>query len=118
MKKLSIDLLISHLQMIRLESLESCHLKPFVGSDAFGSDGITTAMDVYQSKDEKYTTVQLRSPVYKVILTTHSQHHGIAFAREWVDWILSRNFKAIVFLSGADSSRKPDGMLKLRYFTI
>ena len=59
-----LDLLIFNSDFKKIGTLESLYTLPIVGSDAFGGDKLSTALEVY--KKDNYILLQARSNIYKV----------------------------------------------------
>jgi proteasome assembly chaperone 2 len=94
-----LDLLIFNTGFKKIGILESMFTVPMAGSDAFGGDGLCSAIEVYQK--DNIILVQARSTIYK--------GRGIEFVNDLVAWIKSLDVAKVLIVSSADSGRKPDG---------
>jgi len=104
--QLSIDLLISSLNLPRVGFLESPFLLPMVGNDAFSVNlgKLSTNAEVYQDSQRKMTVLQQRSPIIRNKVTK--------YVKDLVQWIVKSNFKEIIVLGSIDSSRRIDSQME------
>ncbi|KAF9274710.1 Proteasome assembly chaperone 2 [Mortierella alpina] len=69
-----------------------------------GADGLSLAVEVFQTKDGKWTLVQQRSPT-----VPHRSHF---YADNLVQFIRDSEFDQVVLLASADGARKIDAQLR------
>jgi proteasome assembly chaperone 2 len=104
--QLTIDLLITSLNLNRVGYFDSPHLLPIIGSDPYGNNSnfLATNIEIYQSEDKTISIIQIRSPVIS--------KHGETMVKDLYEWIKSIKFKYVLLLSGADASRGNDKLLE------
>ncbi|KAI9136992.1 PAC2 family-domain-containing protein [Paraphysoderma sedebokerense] len=114
--QLSIDLIVSSLDLKKVGYVVTPYVLPIAGVNAFTGDikdGLSTAMEVFQTEDKSLTVVQQRTPIVK----------GFArqFTNDLMTWIRGCVFSQVIFLSGADATLRIDSQLEstptLRIFT-
>ncbi|KAK9727429.1 hypothetical protein K7432_001868 [Basidiobolus ranarum] len=108
--QLTLDLLISTLSLEKVGFLDDVCVHQIAGSNAFGQTGITVSLEVFQTKDQKWTLIQQRAPAFK------KKWHQ--FARNLVEFIKVAQFKQVILLSGFDSFGRTEIQLQgppLRY---
>ncbi|KAG9324139.1 hypothetical protein KVV02_003385 [Mortierella alpina] len=120
--QLTTDLFLSTLKLDRVGCIEDENVIPVVGpadrphqgpspsgavtvTSAEGTaDGLSLAVEVFQTKDGKWTLVQQRSPT-----VPHRSHF---YADNLVQFIRESEFDQVVLLASADGARKIDAQLR------
>ncbi|KAK3838089.1 MAG: proteasome assembly chaperone 2 [Linnemannia gamsii] len=74
------------------------------GAGAVSGGGLSLAVEVFQSKDGKWTLIQQRSPT-----VSHRSHH---YADNLVQFIQESEFDQVVLLASADGARRIDIQLQ------
>jgi proteasome assembly chaperone 2 len=108
--QLTMDLLISTLEFERVGFLDEENVVPVAGAREDGIDGVTVAVEVFQSKDRKWTAVQQRAPV------DSGKWHP--FADNLLAFIQGARFAQVVLLASSDASRRTDVQLEGQAFRI
>ncbi|CAG8537049.1 3617_t:CDS:2 [Cetraspora pellucida] len=98
--QLTVDLLITTLNLQRIGFLEDENVIPVIGFNEHLTRGITVAIEVYQSDNNKWTVIQQRAPVIK------KRWH--IFAENILAFIKQSQFSKVVLLSSADATRRTD----------
>ncbi|KAJ2635752.1 hypothetical protein GGF40_003411 [Coemansia sp. RSA 1286] len=104
--QLAVDLLINTLQLPRIGVIDSPLLTPISGSagyDHLDSETRSLPLEVYQSKDAKWTILQQRSPPLP-------KHHR-KFASELLEYIKSGGFSRVVVLASSDAALRTDALI-------
>ncbi|KAJ1822167.1 Proteasome assembly chaperone 2 [Coemansia sp. RSA 2599] len=104
--QLAVDLLINTLQTSRIGILDSPSLTPISGTagyDHLGSETRSLPLEVYQTKDAKWTILQQRSPPLP-------KHHR-KFASELLEYIKSGGFSRVVVLASSDAALRTDALI-------
>ncbi|KAG0262602.1 Proteasome assembly chaperone 2 [Actinomortierella ambigua] len=96
------DLLLSTLSLERVGCIEDENVVPVLGpSDREGSaSGLTLTIEVYQSKDGKWTLIQQRSPTV--------QHRSPQYTQNLLRFIQDSQFATVIVLASADGARRID----------
>ncbi|KAI8349869.1 PAC2 family-domain-containing protein [Mortierella sp. GBAus27b] len=113
--QLTTDLLLATLALDRIGCIEDENVVPVVGpadrpheSSSSASAGATPtlslAVEVFQSKDGKWTVIQQRSPTVR-----HRSHH---YVDNLVQFIKDAGFGLVVVLASADGARRIDIQLR------
>ncbi|KAF9987731.1 Proteasome assembly chaperone 2 [Mortierella antarctica] len=120
--QLTTDLFLSTLKLDRIGCIEDENVIPVVGpadrphqgsspsgavtvtSAEGAADGLSLAVEVFQTKDGKWTLVQQRSPT-----VPHRSHF---YADNLVQFIRESEFDQVVLLASADGARKIDAQLR------
>jgi len=114
--QLSVDILISTLDMVKVGHFHDDSFLPVLGNDPFSDSStgstcsIMTASQVFESSKYKIATVQQRSPLVK------GKHKH--FVDNLVEWIKVAGFKCVVILTSSHSHERIDSQLagsQLRY---
>ncbi|KAF0477756.1 PAC2 family-domain-containing protein [Gigaspora margarita] len=98
--QLAVDLLITTLNLQRIGFLEDENVIPVAGVNEHLTRGITVAIEVYQSDDNKWTVIQQRATVIK------KKWHN--FAENLLAFIKQSQFSKVILLSSADATRRVD----------
>lgn len=109
--QLSVDLLISNLNLQKIGQIFSAAFVPIVGANAYHecSDELITAIDVYAGSEKRVVVVQIRSP-YVGELTE--------FFTELARFVAERKIAKVIILASSYDYEKRDIQpqhLKLRY---
>ncbi|KAG0263931.1 Proteasome assembly chaperone 2 [Mortierella polycephala] len=114
--QLATDLLLSTLQLDRVGAIEDENVIPVLGpadcphdatvpvATAAAPGGLSLAVEVFQSKDGKWTLIQQRSPTVR-----HRSHH---YADNLIKFIQDAEFQQVVLLASADGARRIDVQLR------
>jgi len=104
--QLTIDLLITSLNVNRVGYFDSPYLLPIIGSDPYGNNTnfLATNIEIYQNDDKSISIIQIRSPVIS--------KKGNEMVKDLFECIKSINFKCVLLLSGADASRGNDKLIE------
>lgn len=104
--QLTIDLLITSLNVNRVGYFDSPYLLPIIGSDPYGNNNnfLATNIEIYQNEDKSISIIQIRSPVIS--------KKGNEMVKDLFEWIKSISFKCVLLLSGADASRGNDKLIE------
>ncbi|RIB21338.1 PAC2 family-domain-containing protein [Gigaspora rosea] len=98
--QLAVDLLITTLNLQRIGFLEDENVIPVAGVNEHLTRGITVAIEVYQSDDNKWTVIQQRATVIK------KKWHN--FTENLLAFIKQSQFSKVILLSSADATRRVD----------
>ncbi|RHZ79675.1 hypothetical protein Glove_142g46 [Diversispora epigaea] len=99
--QLAVDLLITTLNLQRIGFLEDENVLPISGASA--GNGITVAIEVYQSSDGRWTIIQQRAPTIK--------KKRNVFVENLLAFIKESNFSKVILLSSADATYRIDDQL-------
>ncbi|ORX53913.1 hypothetical protein BCR36DRAFT_368929 [Piromyces finnis] len=104
--QLTIDLLITSLNLKRVGYFDSPYLLPIIGNDPYGNNSnfLATNIEIYQNEDNSISVIQIRSPVIT--------KKGNEMIKDLFEWIKTINFRYVVLLSGADASRGNDKLIE------
>ncbi|KAG0040863.1 Proteasome assembly chaperone 2 [Podila clonocystis] len=118
--QLATDLLLAALKLDRVGCIEDENVVPVLGpadrpleptststsssSPLSQSSGLSLAVEVFQSKDGKWTLIQQRSPT-----VAHRSGH---YVENLVQFIKDSQFDQVVLLASADGARRTDNQLR------
>ncbi|KAF9933254.1 Proteasome assembly chaperone 2 [Linnemannia zychae] len=112
--QLTTDLLLSTLQLDRVGCIEDENVVPVLGpadrphnstsTTNNSASGLSMAVEVFQSKDGKWTIIQQRSPT-----VAHRSHQ---YADNLTQFIVESEFDQVVLLASADGARRIDIQLR------
>ncbi|KAG0000742.1 Proteasome assembly chaperone 2 [Entomortierella chlamydospora] len=116
--QLATDLLLTTLKLDRVGCIEDENVIPVLGpadrphdataspqsSSSLSTGGLSLAVEVFQSKDGKWTIIQQRSPTVR-----HRSHH---YADNLLQFIRESEFDQVVLLASADGARRIDTQLR------
>ncbi|KAG0341373.1 Proteasome assembly chaperone 2 [Podila horticola] len=118
--QLATDLLLAALKLDRVGCIEDENVVPVLGpadrplettststsasSTPAQSSGLSLAVEVFQSKDGKWTLIQQRSPT-----VAHRSGH---YVENLVQFIKDSQFDQVVLLASADGARRTDNQLR------
>ncbi|KAF9433108.1 Proteasome assembly chaperone 2 [Entomortierella beljakovae] len=110
--QLATDLLLTTLQLDRVGCIEDENVisvlgpadRPHDAASHSSSEGLSLAVEVFQSKDGKWTIVQQRSPSVR-----HRSHY---YADNLLKFIKESEFRQVVILTSADGARRIDIQLR------
>ncbi|PVU99656.1 hypothetical protein BB559_000518 [Furculomyces boomerangus] len=113
--QLSVDLIISTAQLLRIGALESEFVCSLYGKGAYShcKQYPSLALEVYQTQDGKYTFVQSRTPPLKGMKKL--------FAKQIIDFYQKNKFKDLVLLASGNAALCDDLVLdgpKAKVFRI
>lgn len=93
--QLSVDLLISTLQMEKVATVYHPSIVPIIGPKAFQHDtsNITTSCELYVAADKKIAAFQLRSPLVAATMNE--------FFNELMDFLKSQKITKLILLSSS-----------------
>ncbi|KAI9289382.1 PAC2 family-domain-containing protein [Umbelopsis sp. AD052] len=99
--QLTVDLFVSSLKLERVGFLEDHSVMPVAGVFEVNPDmGITVALEVYQTKDRRFTFVQQRTPIFK--------GKRQVFLSNLEAFIVASGFAKILIITSTDASRRVD----------
>ncbi len=94
-------MLIQNSSAHKIGFLESEHVTPLCGNDAFKlGGGLVLNVEVFQVHGTNITIIQQRTRCLK--------GHELSYATELLMWMKSSGFESILLLSGADAKDKVD----------
>ncbi|KAJ1941134.1 hypothetical protein GGF37_003685 [Kickxella alabastrina] len=104
--QLAVDLLINTLRMQRIGVFDSASLTPVsgpAGYDHLSPEIRSHPLEVYQTSNGEWTTLQQRSPPLP-------KHHRL-FAREIMEYIKDGGFARVVVLASSDAALRTDALI-------
>ncbi|EZA54950.1 hypothetical protein DMN91_009442 [Ooceraea biroi] len=109
--QLSVDLLISNLNLQKIGQIFSTAFVPIVGANAYNehSNELVTAIDIYAGTEKRIVVVQIRSPYVR----------GLAeFFKELAQFVAEKKIAKVIILASSYDHEKKEVQpqhLKLRY---
>ncbi|KAL1915862.1 uncharacterized protein VTP21DRAFT_6250 [Calcarisporiella thermophila] len=107
--QLTVDLILTTLELERVGFLDDPNVVSLAGPNENGR-GITVAVEVFVTKDGKYTVIQQRTPPHK--------NHSTRFSSNLVAFIKTHGFADVLILSSADATLRRDMQLAGQPFRV
>lgn len=103
-------MIITTFQFQKVGILESPHVLPVIGNDAYATSSdqlvgkLVTSLEIFQKEGCMITILQQRSPVIK--------SHIDGFCVDLVEWIKTSQFNQVFLIRSADSALRIDEQLQ------